>query len=152
MTRLHSLNMHRPQFDAPMSAMAIKSPRKRLPKQLAVINADNCTGCEACIEVCPVDCIEPRQFDLGIKGSQAWCEVDLERCTGCELCVRLPKKDKTDGYVQLVCPWEAIEMVPTDQVAHLVAQIGGPPEYVRQHQERLLNVAQRLAESRVAAE
>ena len=40
-----------------------KPPRKRLPKQLAVIHADNCTGCEACIEVCPVDCIELRQFD-----------------------------------------------------------------------------------------
>ena len=32
-----------------------KEPRKKLPKELAVINADNCTGCEARIEVCPVD-------------------------------------------------------------------------------------------------
>ena len=31
--------------------------RKKLPKELAVIRADNCTGCDACIEVCPVDCI-----------------------------------------------------------------------------------------------
>src|SRR5262245_53006541 len=31
--------------------------RKKLPKALAVVNADNCTGCEACVEVCPVDCI-----------------------------------------------------------------------------------------------
>ena len=29
-------------------------PRKKLPKELAIINADNCTGCEACLEVCPV--------------------------------------------------------------------------------------------------
>ena len=34
-----------------------KGPRKKLPKELAVINADNCTGCESCLEVCPVDCI-----------------------------------------------------------------------------------------------
>ena len=31
--------------------------RKKIPKALAVVNADNCTGCEACVEVCPVDCI-----------------------------------------------------------------------------------------------
>jgi electron transport complex protein RnfB len=129
-----------------MTPATSKPPRKRLPKQLAVIDADNCTGCEACIEVCPVDCIELLQFDLGVKGSQAWCEVDLERCIGCELCIRLPKKDKTDAYVQLVCPWEAIEMVPTEHAVELVAQVGGPPEYLRQHQERLLSVAQRQAE------
>jgi len=28
--------------------------RKKLPKEVAIINADNCTGCEACLEVCPV--------------------------------------------------------------------------------------------------
>jgi len=93
-----------------MISPSTKAPRKRLPKQLAVINADSCTGCEACVEVCPVDCIELRQVELGIRGTQAWCEVDLQRCIGCELCVRLPKKDKADAYVQLVCPWEAIEM------------------------------------------
>ena len=33
-------------------------PRKKAPAEVAVIYADHCTGCEACIEVCPVDCIE----------------------------------------------------------------------------------------------
>ena len=37
---------------------ANKTARKKVPKTLAVINADNCTGCESCLEVCPVDCIE----------------------------------------------------------------------------------------------
>ena len=56
-----------------------KGPRKKVPKELAVINADNCTGCESCLEVCPVDCIELRQIDRGmVKGSQQWCEIDLE--------------------------------------------------------------------------
>ena len=46
-------------------------PRKKPPKELAVINADNCTGCEACIEVRPADCIELRRIDLGVvKGTQ----------------------------------------------------------------------------------
>ncbi len=44
--------------------MAKAGPRKKLPKELAVINADNCTGCESCLEVCPVDCIvKVQQYD-----------------------------------------------------------------------------------------
>jgi electron transport complex protein RnfB len=94
--------------------MAKEGPRKKVPKELAVINADNCTGCESCLEVCPVDCIEMRTIDRGIvKGTQQWCEIDLERCVGCEVCVHIPQK-KTNPYELTVCPWDAIEMVPTD--------------------------------------
>ena len=106
--------------------MAKQGPRKKLPKELAVINADNCTGCEACLEVCPVDCIVKIQQYPGMVGLQSWCEIDLERCVGCEVCVHIPGK-KTNPYELTVCPWDAIEMVPTEDVAQVVAQIGGPP-------------------------
>ena len=97
--------------------MAKEGPRKKVPKELAVINADNCTGCESCLEVCPVDCIELKKIDRGIvKGTQQWCEIDLERCVGCEVCVHIPQK-KTNPYELTVCPWDAIEMVPTENVA-----------------------------------
>ena len=50
--------------------MAKKGPRKKLPKELAVINADNCTGCESCLEVCPVDGIELLTIERGaVKGT-----------------------------------------------------------------------------------
>src|SRR3954462_6163624 len=60
-------------------------PRKKLPKELAVIYADNCTGCEACIEVCPVDCIYkvPGEDQPSL---QSFVDIDLERCIGCALC------------------------------------------------------------------
>ena len=123
-----------------------KAPRKKVPKELAVINADNCTGCESCIEVCPVDCIDLKSLDRGvIKGAETWCEIDLERCVGCEVCVHIPRK-KTDPYDLVVCPWDAIEMVPTHQVAQVVAQIGGPPEYIADNWDRLVGTAQHLAE------
>ena len=44
-------------FHERFTVMAKTGARKKLPKEVAIINADNCTGCEACLEVCPVDCI-----------------------------------------------------------------------------------------------
>jgi electron transport complex protein RnfB len=129
--------------------MAKQGPRKKLPKELAVINADNCTGCESCREVCPVDCITLKHLDRGVKGVQSWCEIDIERCVGCEVCVQLPKK-KTDPYTLTVCPWDAIEMVPTVEVAQYVAQIGGPPEYITANWDRLVGTAQHLAEMKAS--
>ena len=121
-----------------------KAPRKKVPKELAVINADNCTGCEACLEVCPVDCIEKIQQYVQFHNLQSWCEIDLERCVGCEVCVHIPQK-KTNPYELLVCPWDAIEMVPTEQVHDVVAQIGGPPEYIHENWDRLVTTAHHLA-------
>jgi Na+-translocating ferredoxin:NAD+ oxidoreductase subunit B len=130
--------------------MAKAGPRKKVPKELAIINADNCTGCESCLEVCPVDCIALLKIDGGIiKGNQQWCEIDLERCVGCEVCVHIPGK-KSNPYDLKVCPWDAIEMVPTEMAAQVMAQVGGPPEYIHQNWDRLVGTAQHLAELRAA--
>jgi len=106
--------------------------RKKLPKELAVIRADNCTGCEACIEVCPVDCIYkvPGEEQPSL---QSFCDIDLERCIGCKLCERW-------------CPWDAIDMVATPLMGEAVADKGGPPSYVAKNGERLTAVARSLAD------
>jgi electron transport complex protein RnfB len=127
--------------------MAKARRRGRPPKKLAVIHADSCTGCESCIEMCPVDCIALITQELGVKGTEAWCEVDLERCIGCELCVRIPRR-RTEPYSLLVCPWEAIEMVPTERAAEVVACSGGPPQYAAEHRNRLIEAAERVAKLR----
>src|SRR5437879_4902048 len=106
--------------------------RKKLPPELAVVFADNCTGCEACIEVCPVDCIYkvPGEDQPGV---QPFVDIDLERCIGCKLCERW-------------CPWDAIDMVDATEIADHVAVKGGPPSYVEKNQDRLNAVAKELAD------
>jgi electron transport complex protein RnfB len=119
-----------------------RAVRKRIPRELAVINADRCTGCGACIEVCPVDCIALVQQHPESPALQTFCEVDWDRCIGCRLCVQIPVK-KADRYDLLVCPWDAIAMIPPDGLAAAVNEIGGPNWYTQSNRERLLAAAQR---------
>jgi H+/Na+-translocating ferredoxin:NAD+ oxidoreductase subunit B len=104
--------------------------RKKLPKALAVVNADNCTGCEACVEVCPVDCIYKVPGE-DLPSLQSFVDIDLERCIGCDLCERW-------------CPWDAIEMIKPTEIAEAVANKGGPPDYVEKNGPILVSVAQSI--------
>ena len=112
------------------AAGAAKPAKKKFFKEIAVIYADNCTGCEACIEVCPVDCIY-KVAGHDLPTLQSFVDIDLERCIGCELCERW-------------CPWDAIDMIPTPQIAAAVAAKGGPPDYVEKNWQRLVASAQML--------
>src|SRR3954447_19419962 len=115
---------------APAAKPAAK-PKKKLFPELAVVRADSCTGCKACIEVCPVDCIYkvPGEDQPTV---QWFVDIDLERCIGCSLCERW-------------CPWDAIDMVDSVEIDRHVADKGGPPEYVAKNGERLVAVARALA-------
>ena len=64
--------------------------------------------------------------------------------------MRIPGK-KTNPYELTVCPWNAIEMVPTELAAQVMAQIGGPPEYIVDNWDRLVGTAQHLAERTAAS-
>ena len=92
--------------------MPNKPPRVRDPRVAAVVNQHGCTGCEACLTVCPVDCIEPVPGATH-PGLFKLVEIDLDRCIGCGLC---PK----------ICPWETIDMVDYKQSRELA-----PPLTIR---------------------
>lgn len=55
----------------------------------AVVDPEICTGCEACVDECPVDAISMNDDGIAV--------VDEEECTDCEACVD-------------ICPVEAISM------------------------------------------
>jgi electron transport complex protein RnfB len=103
-----------------------KPVRKKKVKLVAVVNPTGCTGCEVCIEFCPVDCIYkvkgPEFIDSfnGVKSTtfeilrenvekginpfsnvNGIVIVDEDICIGCKLCAKY-------------CPWETIDMVSVD--------------------------------------
>jgi Pyruvate/2-oxoacid:ferredoxin oxidoreductase delta subunit len=70
--------------------------QKRLSPRVALVNYDQCTGCEACIAVAPHDTCLVRVSENPLTSS---VEVDNDVCTGCTLCMK-------------ICPWDAIVMIP----------------------------------------
>jgi len=120
----------------------MKLPRKKLPKELAVIDPDICTGCEACIEICSVECIATWQQYPEAPGLRAWCEVDWDHCIGCKMCIRLPGKN-SEPHELTVCPWGAISMVPVAELIAVVDGMGSPPPLAEANRQRLLAVAER---------
>ncbi len=52
----------------------------------AHVNPDECTGCQACEEICPMDAIN-------MDGEKIIAAVNLDRCIGCGLCVTVCEFD-----------------------------------------------------------
>jgi Pyruvate/2-oxoacid:ferredoxin oxidoreductase delta subunit len=103
-----------PQEAPAAAARPARKPRKPRPK--ALINENGCTGCEACITVCPVDCIvkipNPESPEVN-----PICRVDWDRCTGCTICAR-------------DCPWETIDMLlPNQPGIRALVESYSMPEY-----------------------
>jgi formate hydrogenlyase subunit 6/NADH:ubiquinone oxidoreductase subunit I len=91
------------KVENPFHTARFKPKRKlKKPKLLAVVHQSGCTGCEVCIQGCPVDSIElvPGPDPLNPTFKQM-VEIDLSRCIGCQNC----SQD---------CPWETITMYHHD--------------------------------------
>jgi ferredoxin len=110
----------------PMSEGDGKATRKKRPRILA-ITTDCCTGCAgspACIEYCP---IEACMFWVPDEDHPPFgrIEVDPYLCIGCQKCT----SKGPDGAFLDGCPWDAIEMVPTDdwEAVHGITLPDAPP-------------------------
>ena len=90
----------------------VKPDRKKDTRYVAVINKNNCTSCNACATMCPVDCIYEV---VGDGPSQSYHEIDTSRCIGCQLCYRIPTQS-TEHWTQEICPWNAIDMLHNPNV------------------------------------
>lgn len=63
---------------------------------------EDCVGCNACVQVCPVTCISMHVDEQGFK----YPEVDKDKCINCHLCEK-------------VCP--VINQAPEREIAHAYA-------------------------------
>ena len=77
--------------------------KKKKPKMVAVVDEDNCTGCQVCVPFCPVDCIEPVPQDK-YKIPIPPVQIRFNECIGCQICARVCRQ----------LTWDAIDMLPTD--------------------------------------
>lgn len=91
-------------LENPFHSARLKPKRKgkKPPKLLAIVHQSGCTGCEVCIQGCPVDSIElvPGPNPENPQFQQQ-VEIDLARCIGCQNCTQ-------------DCPWETIMMYEHD--------------------------------------
>ena len=86
----------------PELAPNVKSKRNK-PKLMAVVDEDNCTGCQVCVPFCPVDCIEPVPKDKYNNTPIPPVQVRFDECIGCQMCAKACD----------TLTWNAIRMMPT---------------------------------------
>jgi electron transport complex protein RnfB len=80
--------------------------KKKKPKEIAVVEPGNCTGCEICVPFCPVNCIEVAPAKDHPDRPIPPVRIRYNECIGCTICARVCTK----------LAWDAIAMFPTEEV------------------------------------
>lgn len=74
------------------------------PRRIAVVSSA-CTGCEVCVDFCPVDCIDDAPPAEYAGASIPPIQIQVEECIGCQVCAKVCEELSLN----------AIEMVPVDE-------------------------------------
>ena len=67
------------------------------------INYEHCTGCGACVQICPKNCIEWEEKEFGFN----YPKIDTEKCIDCGICEK-------------VCPIAKEKIKPSEQCVYAV--------------------------------
>ncbi len=61
---------------------------KKRSRRVAVVDVDDCSGCRACVDVCPRDCLRWEDgFESGYFSKTV--DVDVDGCVGCKFCEQI---------------------------------------------------------------
>jgi Pyruvate/2-oxoacid:ferredoxin oxidoreductase delta subunit len=62
--------------------------KKHRPILIAVVNP-SCTGCEVCVDFCPVDCIDDAPPVEFAEANIPPIQIQVEECIGCQVCAKV---------------------------------------------------------------
>jgi formate hydrogenlyase subunit 6/NADH:ubiquinone oxidoreductase subunit I len=104
MARMSRSNSEQAMSDTTVKDILNSAGKTRRPTLIAVVNP-SCTGCEVCVDFCPVDCIDDSPPVEFAGASIPPIQIQVEECIGCQVCARVCEELSLN----------AIEMVPVNE-------------------------------------
>lgn len=102
--------------DTGIQHIAKGTPKRHRPRLVAAVN-ESCTGCEVCVDFCPVDCIDDVPPAHSPEEILPRIRIREPECIGCQICAKVCEE----------LAWNAIEMISLDEFQRRSGHCVGPP-------------------------